>query len=423
MVLLAGAGAASAARATAPGVRPSITGVAGDGGWYRSGVTVRWDVGTDGLVSTNGCEAAVLLTDDTPGTSERCLATYNGGVTLSGEVRIKIDRTPPVDVRAVPAAPANANGWWAHPVTVNWTGADRASGIAGCTSTTYSGPDGTGVPLTGTCRDQAGNVSAPAPFALNFDATAPAVTGVAPERAPDHAGWYLRPVAFAFQGQDATSGVDSCDTVNYAGPDHSRVTVGGACRDRAGNSATGTAALRYDGAPPALTALRAIPGRRAVRLHWHASRDTRRVVVTRSPGLPGHRSSVVYRGRRRAFADARVDRDVHYTYTVTAVDQHANTATQRVATTFSLLLAPRSGAHLSGPVVLRWRPTAGASFYNVQIFRGSRLVRSAYPDRAGLRVAHLRPGRYRWYVWPGYGSSRADGHFGRLLGHSRFSLS
>ena len=66
--------------------------------------------------------------------------------------------------------------------------------------------------------------------------------------------------------------------------------------------------------------------------------------------------------------------------------------------------------------------TAGASFYDVQIFRGSRLVRSAYPAGAGLRVAHLRPGRYRWYVWPGYGGSRADGHYGRLLGQSRFTV-
>jgi len=423
VVALLAAGTARDALATAPGVTPSISGVAGDGGWYRSGVTLRWTVGTDGLVSTTGCEAATLLTADTTGTAERCQATYASGAVLTGDVKIKIDKTPPVSVHAVPAAPANANGWWSRPVTLNWTGTDAASGIAGCTSTTYSGPDATGAPLTGTCRDQAGNVSAPASFAVNYDATAPVVTGAAPARAPDHAGWYLRPVAFAFQGQDATSGIDSCDTVNYAGPDHSRVTVGGACRDRAGNSATGTAALRYDGAPPALTAVRAIPGRRAVRLHWRAASDARRVVVTRSPGLPGHRSSVVYRGRRSAFADRRVDRDVRYTYNVTAVDRHAHTSTQRVATTFSLLLAPRRGARLSGPVVLRWRATAGASFYNVQVFRGTKLVRSLYPDRAQLRLAHLRPGRYRWYVWPGYGSSRADGHFGRLLGHSRFSLS
>ena len=58
-MVLAGAGAPPDALATAPGVTPSIIGLAGDGGWYRSPVTVRWDVGTEGLVNTTGCDATV----------------------------------------------------------------------------------------------------------------------------------------------------------------------------------------------------------------------------------------------------------------------------------------------------------------------------------------------------------------------------
>jgi hypothetical protein len=61
----------------------------------------------------------------------------------------------------------------------------------------------------------------------------------------------------------------------------------------------------------------------------------------------------------------------------------------------------------------------GASYYNVQLYRGGRLIRTAWPTRARLRLRHLRPGRYRWYVWPGYGS-RAERGFGRLVGHSSF---
>jgi hypothetical protein len=418
--VLAGAGTPPDALATAPGVTPSIIGVAGDGGWYRSPVTVRWDVGTDGLVNTTGCEAATLLTADTPGVTERCQATYTGGVILTGEALVKIDQTPPAAVAALPATAPNANGWFNAPVTLNWTGVDDTSGIAGCTSTTYAGPDGAGVPLTGTCRDRAGNVSAPAAYAVNYDATPPVVTGAAPARGPDHAGWYLRPVAFAFQGRDAGSGIDSCDTVTYAGADGDHATTTGACRDRAGNSATGDASLRYDGTAPSLTGVRAVVGRHAIRLRWRASSDAKRVVVTRSPGLPGRRASVVYRGRRTTFTDTRVERDVRYRYTVTAVDPHAKTSTARVATTFSLLLAPRRGARVHGPVVLRWRAPAAARFYNVQIYRGARLVANRYPTAARLRVAGLRPGRYRWYVWPGYGGSRAAGHYGRLLGQSRF---
>src|SRR3954470_14720462 len=317
-LLLAGA-AAPARAATTPGVTPAIIGAAGANGWYRSPVTVRWDVGTQGLVSTSGCEAAVRIVDDTTGVTQRCQASYDTGVTLTGEAKVKIDKTPPLAVHAVPQTPANAAGWFAKPVTIAWAGTDPVSGIASCTSTTYSGPDASAVPLAGTCRDAAGNVSAPAAFSINYDGTAPTVTGAGPARPSDHAGWYLRPIGFAFQGQDALSGIDACDTVNFAGPDGARTLVAGGCHDRAGNAATGTVPVRYDGVPPSLTILRATPGRRVIRLRWRVSSGARRVIITRSPGRAGKRSAVVYRGRRHVFVDRHVRRDVRYAYTVTAV--------------------------------------------------------------------------------------------------------
>ena len=70
---------------------------------------------------------------------------------------------------------ADAGGFYNHPLTATWTGVDATSGIASCTSTPYSGPDGTGISLTGTCKDKAGNVSAPVPFVFNYDATPPAL--------------------------------------------------------------------------------------------------------------------------------------------------------------------------------------------------------------------------------------------------------
>jgi hypothetical protein len=413
---------AGTAVAAPPGVAPAISGLAGDGGWYRGPVTLHWDVGTDGLVNTAGCELATLITTDTPGLTKTCTATYAGGITMTGQAVIRIDQTPPAAVRAAASESPNANGWYAHPVTVAWTGSDPTSGIAGCTSTTYTGPDAAGAALSGTCRDAAGNVSAPAPFTLDYDATPPVVTGAAPARAADHRGWFLRPVALAFQGRDAGSGIDSCDTVTFAGPDGGRASVAGACRDRAGNTTTGAFPLRYDGTPPSLAGVRAIPGHGVIRLRWRASRDARRVVVTRTPGLHGARSSVVHRGRGGAFTDRRVERDVRYRYAITAVDAHAKTGTARVAATASLLLAPARGARVKLPALLRWRAVAGASYYNVQIFRGDRLVRTSWPGRARLRLARLRPGRYRWYVWPGYGGSRAERRYGRLVGHSTFTV-
>jgi hypothetical protein len=64
----------------------------------------------------------------------------------------------------------------------------------------------------------------------------------------------------------------------------------------------------------------------------------------------------------------------------------------------------------------------------VQVWRNGKIF-SAWPARPSLRLRrtwtfggrqyHLRPGRYRWYVWPGYGR-RAARNYGRLLGSSSF---
>jgi hypothetical protein len=95
----------------------------------------------------------------------------------------------------------------------------------------------------------------------------------------------------------------------------------------------------------------------------------------------------------------------------------------------SALLAPRGGARVTKPPLLRWRPVARARYYNVQVFRGGRKVLSAWPTRARLRlgarwkfagrVQRLTPGVYRWFVWPGYGTPSAR-RYGQLLGQSTF---
>ncbi len=87
-------------------------------------------------------------------------------------------RTPPSVSRERGPSQADAGGFYNHSLTARWTGTDATSGIASCTSTPYSGPDGTGISLTGTCKDKAGNVSAPVPFVFSYDATPPALTAV-----------------------------------------------------------------------------------------------------------------------------------------------------------------------------------------------------------------------------------------------------
>jgi hypothetical protein len=95
------------------------------------------------------------------------------------------------------------------------------------------------------------------------------------------------------------------------------------------------------------------------------------------------------------------------------------------------LVAPADGARVTAPPTLHWRPAPGATYYNVQLFRGGRKVLSLWPGSTrvtlkrqwvfGGQSVTLSPGAYRWYVWPGYGAHRAQ-KYGSLLGSSTFKL-
>jgi hypothetical protein len=174
---------------TPPVITPVITAALGNGGWYVTNVTVNWKVedpesGT--ILSSSGCNATTL-TADTPGTRLTCAASSDGGDATASKT-IKLDKTAPAVAGAAPDRPADAGGWYTRPVTVAFSGTDAVSGVESCSTVTYSGPDSGSAAASGTCRDHAGNVSAAGSFALKFDATAPAVTGAAPDRGPDSGG-------------------------------------------------------------------------------------------------------------------------------------------------------------------------------------------------------------------------------------------
>jgi len=178
------------ARAAAPSISYTLSGAVGSNGWYVGPVTVHWSVSADSTDSS-GCGAAVLIPDDTTGTTRTCSATGNDGSTASSKTPvIRIDQTPPVLSAVVPARAADHDGWYTSPVALSWSGTDATSGIDTCTALTYGGPDAAPVPLSGTCRDRAGNTSAPLAVSLQYDATPPApprlsaTAGTRPSRWP-----------------------------------------------------------------------------------------------------------------------------------------------------------------------------------------------------------------------------------------------
>jgi hypothetical protein len=364
LAVVALAASASAVPA-APVITPRLFGTAGDNGWYRSNVTVNWTVTDDAglpIVSTQGCDP-VTLTNDTPpsGTSLTCSATSqldpSTTIQRSRSVVVSIDRLAPGAISAAADAPDNS-GWFNHPVQVSWNGSDGGSGIASCTSTPYLGPDATGVSLSGTCRDRAGNVSAAFPFVFNYDAT-----------------------------------------------------------------------------PPALTDVSVVPDDAGARLAWQVAGATRVMVMRSVAGARAAQAAVVYNGTGDRFTDSGLHNGRRYAYLVQALDAAGNATSASATVTPSAdastkhLLSPGAGSSLSRSPLLRWRKIARASYYNVQLFRHGRKILSAWPTRPQYQLRskwsyrgkrhRLGAGTYRWLLWAGYGH-RSQHRYGKLLGKRTF---
>jgi hypothetical protein len=160
---------------TPPTVTPTVAGTLGDNGWFVSDVDVSWTITDDEspVTSTTGCDA-VSVSEDTASVTFTCTATSAGG-TASESVTLMRDATAPV-ASATRSPGANSNGWNNTDVTVSFSGTDALSGVASCDGDVVLG-EGAGQSASGTCIDNAGNVSATAGIAdINVDKTAPTVT-------------------------------------------------------------------------------------------------------------------------------------------------------------------------------------------------------------------------------------------------------
>ena len=408
--------------AGANGFTYTISGVVGDNGWYRSTVVVHV------TAAGSGCPTTPFdVTFNTSTDNFSCGSAGSGFLTL----QFKIDPDPPVVTGATADRPPDSNGWYTHPVNITFTGSDGNSGLASCTGGSFGGPDSATASATGTCRDNAGNVSAAGSFPLKYDATPPTIAAT-PARPPNAQGWYSKPVSVTFAGTDPTSGIASCTPpVRYKGPDNAAVTLKGSCTDQAGNSASATFALKYDSTPPHVSDVATSAAGDAVTVSWQRSKDTTIATVLRSPGRGKQKVSAVYRGPATRFRDASVKPGVMYHYTVATTDAAGNDARVKVAASLQSLYAPAPGARVKSGAMLAWTASAGASYYNVQLFRNGAKVLSTWPVRAQFKLPRawtfagrhyqLQRGSYKWYVWPGIGP-RAKARYGKLLGGSTFTV-
>ncbi len=362
---------------------------------------------------------------------------------------VKRDTTPP-SARGIPSRGPDANGWYNREVAVAFDGGDALSGIASCTTETYKGPDSGTARVGGSCRDIAGNTGS-ATYELKYDATAPAAEAK-PDRQPNAGGWYNRAVKVSFVGTDALSGVDSCAApVEYKGPDTEKTALSGTCRDKAANTSQPAGfEVKYDTKPPSLGRVKTEIRQTGVVLRWTASTDSLSFAIVRRPGLNGRKPSTIYTGKAKTFTDRRLQNGVKYRYTVTAYDQAGNGAAkallalpksvktkrgapaqpaQAPTSARPALRTPKADARVTGPPLLSWTGLPNASYYNVQLYRDGQKILTAWPKTTTFRLQAswtyqgrkytLTPGRYRWYVWPGFGSLSAN-RYGKLLGSRSF---
>jgi hypothetical protein len=329
---------------------------------------------------------------------------------------------------------SGTNGWYrgnqyGNFVVVNWSINVPVIDSKNCSPTQVPGPSNG---ATRTCQIQLSDGSwiDRTTQPIKIDADPPTAVSANFARAPDFNGWYNHPVTAAWQGTDATSGIASCSSVTYGGPDQSAAAIGGGCTDNAGNSAAAPLSINYDATAPALQKV-TVEGRSGAELvQWSSSSPSDTAVVQRWP-RGGKERPVVFRGAGGSFMDRKVAPGLEYVYAVQTFDQAGNASKRpvvaglpKVLTLQKLPYVPR----VSAQPILRWRAVRGARYYNVQLYRGSKRVFASWPARNHLGLPaswkwtghrrSLTPGRYRWYVWAGLGR-RSFARY-RTIGNAQF---
>lgn len=228
---------------SAPSIGSTLNPAAPDGndGWYKSNVSLTWNVSepeSPNSLSKEGC-VNQSITADQVATSYLCSASSAGGSSGPVSVVIKRDATPP-SVSGSPTTSPNGAGWYKNDVVIGWTCGDDTSGLAAaCPADSTISSEGLALTASsGDVFDNAGNsASAVSSPAVKIDKTAPSVSLVGGPA--NGASYYFGfvPAAPTCSALDALSGLaGSCSVSGYSSAVGSH-TVKASATDIAGNSA------------------------------------------------------------------------------------------------------------------------------------------------------------------------------------------
>lgn len=210
----------------------------GNNGWYRSNVALVWTVTeaeSPGSLAKTGCLDQSITTDQ-DATTYSCSATSSGGSAGPVSVTIKRDATAPSAETTLDDGPNGSNDWYT--TAPDWTtdGEDGLSGLVTdpCQTGTYSGPEGTGLTVSGTCTDNAGNSTSDDSPTFKFDATGPsAALSVTAGTLGDN-DWYTSDVTVETNGTDAISGPVTCTAPQFQTTETTGQVFNGSCTNDAG---------------------------------------------------------------------------------------------------------------------------------------------------------------------------------------------
>ena len=149
-------------------------------GWHKGDVTVSFEC-ADAVAGVQSCPAPVKVTGEGRELSVTGSATDRAGHTGSLEVTgIDIDRTAPA-VKSAPDRAANADDWYAAPVTFTFACTDALSGVGFCSAAKGTGAaEGRGLTVAGRGADRADNETAHTSDGVNVDLSDPTVSIDAP---------------------------------------------------------------------------------------------------------------------------------------------------------------------------------------------------------------------------------------------------
>jgi len=271
-----------------PVITPHVTGTLGQGGWFRSDVTVEWEVVSDpraGTATKTDC-GPTTISADTSGMTMTCQAKNPTGESSQWSVTIRRDTTPPTfTAKRLGVLPAT--GWTNQNVEVEFEASDALSGI-GWTSKAQVTLTQEGENLTASYPfyDQAGNVVQATLSGINIDKTRPVIgfrfahlseNATPAEIAAETLKWHNHTVTLILDPHDALSGVASVDPAQFVFTAEGINLQGSATVvDRAGNSATDfTGAIKIDRTPPTIQLLNRLPAangagwnKTAVEVNW-----------------------------------------------------------------------------------------------------------------------------------------------------------